>query len=64
MSAASPGQDAPREIDEPPDFELSHRFDDPNDPSEITVFPDAEEGSTSQWLSIDTGYALPLEEIR
>ncbi|MFB6229261.1 MAG: hypothetical protein ABEH88_12055 [Halobacteriales archaeon] len=64
MSTAGPTRNTPREIDEPPDFKLSHRFDDPDDPSEITVFPDVEEGSTTQWLSIETGYALPLEEIR
>lgn len=64
MSATSPPPSAPREVDEPPDFELSHRFDDPDDPSEVTVFSDSDEGSTTRWLSIGTGYALPLEEIR
>jgi len=64
MSTIRPTSDPKRAVDKPPEFDLSHRFDDPEDPTEMTVFPESMGESTTQWLSIETGYVLPVEEIR
>lgn len=51
--------------EDPPTFELSYRFDDLQNPTEVTVFPgDSDESNTEQWITIENGYALPIEEVR
>lgn len=65
MSAPSPAADSSAELADPPEFGLRYRFDDPTNPTEVTVYPDGCDGDpTTQWLTIDKGHSLPLEEIR
>ncbi|MFB6133414.1 MAG: hypothetical protein ABEJ55_00305 [Halanaeroarchaeum sp.] len=65
MSTTSPKSDTAGGLEEPPEFDLRYRFDDPQEPTEVTVFPDTCEGDpTTRWLTIDKGFALPLEEVR
>ncbi|MFB6296697.1 MAG: hypothetical protein ABEH66_07675 [Halobacteriales archaeon] len=65
MSATTAESDPTRGLDDPPEYDLHCRFDDPEDPSEVTVFPgNQEESLTEQWISIEKGYALPVEEVR
>ena len=53
------------ELGELPRFELVWRFDDPGDPSEVTVFPsDGGDDVTTTWLTVDTRHAVPLPEVR
>jgi hypothetical protein len=47
-----------------PTFELHSRFDDSIDPDEITIFPADAEMPTTQWLTADASYAVPIDEIR
>lgn len=55
----------PSACDELPTFDLSFRYDDDENPSEITVFPDgAASGQTTSWLSVAIEDAIPVEEIR
>ncbi|NHX35879.1 MULTISPECIES: DUF7511 domain-containing protein [Halolamina] len=46
-----------------PDFGLSCRYDDDDDPSEVTLFP-GEEMSTTEWVTADLDSAVSLDEIR
>lgn len=65
MSATSNEPDETHRLDDPPEFDLHCRFDDPENPTEVTVFPsDMGKPMTERWLSIEKGYALPIEEIR
>jgi hypothetical protein len=65
MSATGNKSGPTRGLDDPPEFDLRCRFDDPKDPTEVTVFPaDNGENMTEQWVSIEKGYALPIEEVR
>jgi len=64
MSTTSPTPNPQGWVGEAPEFDLSHRFDDPRDPTTVTVFPGEGADSTTEWITVDTGYALPLEEIR
>ncbi|MFB6081649.1 MAG: hypothetical protein ABEJ67_02390 [Halanaeroarchaeum sp.] len=53
------------ELDELPEFELSVLFDDQDAPAEVTIFhPGADERSATRWITIDSRYAVPLDEIR
>jgi hypothetical protein len=48
-----------------PEYVLNCRYDDEEDPSEITVFPGNEdEISTTEWITADTESSLALDEIR
>lgn len=62
MSRTTPNDAPSRSRDGRPTFELTARFDDAVEPSEVTVFPSAVDDSTTQWLTIDVEHALPLEE--
>lgn len=46
-----------------PEFGLSCRYDDEDDPAEVTVFP-GEEPSTTEWLTADVESAVDLEDVR
>jgi len=46
-----------------PDFGLSCRYDDDDDPSEVTLFPGTEM-STTEWVTADLDSAVSLDEIR
>jgi len=47
-----------------PTIELDAQFDDSIDPKEITVFPADAEQPTTEWLTIDAAYAVPIDEFR
>jgi len=44
MSTTNPHTDSRHGLDEPPEFDLSFRFDDREDTTEVTVFPGDDEG--------------------
>jgi hypothetical protein len=46
-----------------PEFGLSCRYDDEDDPTEVTVFPGAA-ASTTEWLTADVESAVDLEDVR
>jgi hypothetical protein len=53
----------PGALDDLPSFELDYGFDDPDHPTEVTIFaPDAESVTTS-WLSIDAAHAVSIEDL-
>lgn len=48
-----------------PTFDLTFRYDDVENPAELTVFPAAEqEDGTTTWLTIDLEHAVSLETVR
>lgn len=48
-----------------PSFDLTFRYDDVEDPAELTVFPAAErDDGTTAWLTIDLEHAVSLETVR
>jgi hypothetical protein len=52
--------DRPREW--PPEFGLESAYDDPEDPESVTVHPGDPDDPTTEWLTIDAGFVLPIEE--
>lgn len=55
----------PSACEEFPTFDLTYRYDDSDDPSEITVFPAGEtRGQTTTWLTVRREDAVSLEEVR
>lgn len=57
--------DAPIELEELPGFDLSYLFDDADNPTEVTVFPASNTHDIStNWITVDLGTAVPLEQIR
>lgn len=50
-------------LDEQPTFDLDCRYDDPDDPAEVTIF-DAEDDTLTAWLTIDENSAVSLDRIR
>jgi len=61
MSASVEPGDRSRSLDEPPEFWLESTYDDPEDPETVTVHPDSED-TTTEWLTIDAGFVLPVDE--
>lgn len=52
-------------LEDLPAFDLTYRFDDDTDPSEVTVFPDAESANeTTRWLTVDVDHSVSLEDTR
>lgn len=48
-----------------PRFELSYLFDDRDNPTEVTVFPESNEYDIStNWITVDVGSAIPLDNLR
>lgn len=45
-----------------PQFGLESTYDDPDDPETVTVHPDDPDDPTTEWLTIDAGFVLPIEE--
>jgi hypothetical protein len=65
MSTIDSKTDSPTDRDDPPTFDLDYRFDDREDPDEVTVFPAREDADvTTEWITVDTTDALPVREIR
>ncbi|MFB6125114.1 MAG: hypothetical protein ABEJ59_04060 [Halanaeroarchaeum sp.] len=66
MSAIGQTDDPDRaELAELPEFELSFLFDDQDHPTEVTIFhPGADERAATRWMSIDSRFAVSLDEVR
>jgi hypothetical protein len=48
-----------------PDYVLSCLYDDEDDPSEVTVFPGAEdELSTTEWITADVESTVAVDDLR
>ncbi|MFC4357455.1 hypothetical protein ACFO0N_05760 [Halobium salinum] len=48
-----------------PRFELQCHLDDIDDPTEVTVFADTRTVElATQWISVDAGSAVSLEDVR
>ncbi|EMA03835.1 hypothetical protein SAMN05443574_102347 [Haloarcula vallismortis] len=63
MSATtSPPTDT--DLNETPEFELDCLYDDPEDPSELTIFPSDSHQSVTEWVTADRSAAVSLEELR
>lgn len=57
--------DATETLGDLPEFELSYLYDDTDDPTEVTVFPGEDESELpTQWLSMDIGHAVAIENVR
>jgi len=46
-----------------PQFDLGYAYDDQEIQEQVTIFPRGDINST-EWLTIESGYALPIEEVR
>jgi hypothetical protein len=65
MSTTDPATDSPADRHDPPTFNLEYRFDDPENPEEVTVFPlCADADITTEWITVGTTDALPVREMR
>lgn len=65
MSVTNPTPDSPEDADAPPEFELEYRYDDAEDPTEVTVFPgSASDDVTTKWITIAESDALRIEDVR
>lgn len=62
MSASAGRGGGGRPLDVPPAFELEAAYDDPENPGTVTVHPADPEDPTTEWLTIDVGFAVPIEE--
>ncbi|MFD1632396.1 hypothetical protein ACOZ4L_06330 [Haloplanus ruber] len=60
MTATTP----PAELRSAPEFELECLFDDPSDPSELTIFSPEGENLATEWVTADRSTARSLERIR
>lgn len=57
--------EAALDLDELPGFDLSYLFDNADDPTEVTVFPASNDQDIStNWITVDLGTAVPLEQVR
>lgn len=46
-----------------PTFDLDYGYDDPDDPTSVTVYaPNADDVCTT-WITIDVHHAVPLEDV-
>lgn len=47
-------------LDDLPTYALSYEFDDPVDPSSVTVFEPGPEHVTTHWITVDLAHAVDL----
>ena len=52
------------DLDEAPEFELDCLYDDPENPSELTIFPSDLQQSVTEWVTADRSAAVSLDELR
>lgn len=52
------------DLNEAPEFELDCLYDDPEDPSELTIFPSGRQQSVTEWVTADRSAAVSLDELR
>lgn len=45
-----------------PTFYLCYDVDDPEDPSEVTVFSDRADEISTQWISVDAAHAVDVTD--
>lgn len=63
MSAVEPTRQPP--LADYPEFDLRYRYDDPVDPTEVTIYPVTDfDDITTTWLSIDADHAVGVEDLR
>lgn len=62
MSANTAENDVGTPLPVLPRFDLHARFDDPNDPASVTVSPTDADDPSTEWLTVDVGYVIPIEE--
>lgn len=64
LRSASP-PNAREPLESLPTFALTCRYDDVDDPAELTVFPaTADDERPTTWLTVDVEHAVPLETVR
>lgn len=51
-------------IEDVPEFELEYLYDDPVDPSELTIFAPTEDRLATEWITVDRSAAVPIEVVR
>ncbi|MEF8799459.1 MAG: hypothetical protein V5A38_08070 [Halolamina sp.] len=64
MSKRDPDCDKTEQVDALPVFDLCWDVDDVNDPTYITVFAEQRTENVTQWISIETDYAVGLDDVR
>jgi hypothetical protein len=65
MSVSDPRADPSADRHDPPTFDLDYRFDDPDDPTEVTVFSGQDDADImTEWITVDATDALPVPETR
>ncbi|MDS0220133.1 hypothetical protein NDI54_02085 [Haloarcula sp. S1AR25-5A] len=52
------------DLNEAPEFELDCLYDDPEDPSELTIFPSGRQQSVTEWVTADQSAVVSLDELR
>ena len=53
------------ELAELPRFELSYLFDNQDEPTEVTIFPESNDFDIStNWITVAVDAAIPLEQVR
>ncbi|EMA34225.1 DUF7511 domain-containing protein [Haloarcula japonica] len=52
------------DLNETPEFELDCLYDDPEDPSELTIFPSDRQQSVTEWVTADRSATVSLEKLR
>lgn len=52
------------ELDETPEFELDCLYDDPENPSELTIFASDIQQSVTEWVTADRSATVSLDQIR
>lgn len=65
MNTIDTRDNARRDPYELPRFELEYLVDDLDEPTEIMVVPEPDHSrGHEQWITMDTGHAVPLEDVR
>lgn len=52
------------DLNETPEFELDCRYDDLENPSELTIFPSDRQQSVTEWVTADRSATVSLHELR
>lgn len=60
MSASG---DTRQQRDQYPTFELACRFDDVDQPGEVTVYLDENGSRSTAWLTMDVEHVVPLDRV-
>lgn len=64
MSATDPGPvESASVLNDLPQFGLDYEYDDPVNPSEVTVFEAAAADRTTHWITVDVDGAVDLASI-